>query len=191
MSVFNDCQAWTEYLYFSANLRRNYESTMEWFSQFYLLGIRRQSMAALLFLFALTAHAQTGPFLYVPNSGSSDVSVVDTSTNLTQGRAKSAEASAVGSVATLQEWSDMLRQCSLRHRFPVCSSGGNSNRKSSFWRLVGICVFPCRTGTSRSCSPSEVCTPITLRCGVGSSGMPQKWNDGCARGSDRPTTVGG
>src|SRR5208283_2912187 len=58
-----------------------------------------------------------------------------------------------GSVATLQEWSDMLRQCSLRHRFPVCSSGGNSNRKSSFWRLVGICVFPCRTGTSRSCSP--------------------------------------
>src|SRR5271165_6818491 len=66
----------------------------------------------------------------------------------------------IGSVATLQEWSDMLRQCSLRHRFPVCSSGGNSNRKSSFWRLVGICVFPCRTGTSRSCSPSEVSTPI-------------------------------
>ena len=84
----------------------------------------------------------------------------------------------------------MLGQCSLRHRFPVCSSGGNSNRKSSFWRLVGICVFPCRTGTSRSCSPSEVCTPITSRCGVGSSGMPQKWNDVCALGSDRPTTVG-
>src|SRR5271166_3407274 len=84
----------------------------------------------------------------------------------------------------------MLRQCSLRHRFPVCSSGGNSNRKSSFWRLVGICVFPCRTGTSRSCSPSEVCTPITSRCGVGSSGMPQKWNDVCALGSDRPPTVG-
>ena len=60
----------------------------------------------------------------------------------------------------------MLGQCSLRHRFPVCSSGGNSNRKSFFWRLVGICVFPCRTGTSRSCSPSEVCTPITSRCGV-------------------------
>src|SRR5208282_4935717 len=65
-----------------------------------------------------------------------------------------------GSVTTLQEWSDMLGQCSLRHRFPVCSSGGYSNRKSFFWRLVGICVFPCRTGTSRSCSPSEVCTPI-------------------------------
>src|SRR5208282_3690319 len=59
----------------------------------------------------------------------------------------------IGSVATLQEGSYMLRQCSFRHRFPVCSSGGNSNRKSSFWRLVGICVFPCRTGTSRSCSP--------------------------------------
>src|SRR5271165_252029 len=95
-----------------------------------------------------------------------------------------------GSVATLQEWSDMLGQCSLRHRFPVCSSGGNSNRKSSFWRLVGICVFPCRTGTSRSCLPSEACKPITSRCGVGSSGMPQKWNDVCALGSDRPTTVG-
>src|ERR1700692_4917015 len=38
--------------------------------------------------------------------------------------------------------------------------------------------------------PSEVCTPITSRCGVGSSGMPQKWNDVCALGSDRPTTVG-
>src|SRR5580693_5692856 len=37
---------------------------------------------------------------------------------------------------------------------------------------------------------SEVCTPITSRCGVGSSGMPQKWNDVCALGSDRPTTVG-
>jgi hypothetical protein len=38
----------------------------------------------------------------------------------------------------------MLGQCSLRHRFPVYSSAGNSNRKSSFWRLIGICVFPCR-----------------------------------------------
>ena len=84
----------------------------------------------------------------------------------------------------------MLGRCSLRHRFPVCSSGGNSNRKSSFWRLVGICVFPCRTGTSRSCLPSEACKPITSRCGVGSSGMPQRWNDVCALGSDRPTTVG-
>jgi hypothetical protein len=55
----------------------------------------------------------------------------------------------------------MLGQCSLHHRFAVCSSGGNSNRKSSFWRLVGICVFRCRTGTLRSCSLSEACTPIT------------------------------
>ena len=46
------------------------------------------------------------------------------------------------------------------------------------------------SGTSRSCSPSEVCTPITSRCGVGSSGTPQKWNDVCALDSDRPTTVG-
>jgi hypothetical protein len=60
-----------------------------------------------------------------------------------------------GSVATLQEWSDMLGQCSLRHRFPICSSGGNSNRKSSFWRLVGICVFPCRTYTEQSDEEEE------------------------------------
>jgi hypothetical protein len=31
----------------------------------------------------------------------------------------------------------MLGQCSLRHRFPVCSSGGNSNRKSSLL-AVGV-----------------------------------------------------
>ena len=67
----------------------------------------------------------------------------------------------------------MLRQCSLRHRFPVCSSGGNSNRKSSFWRLVGICVFPCRTGTSRSCSPSEVCTPIRHGVALGPAVCPR------------------
>jgi len=42
-----------------------------------------------------------------------------------------------------------------------------------FWRFVGICVFPCRTGTSRSCWPSGASTPITSRCGVGSSGMPR------------------
>ena len=47
----------------------------------------------------------------------------------------------------------MLRQCSLRHRFRVCSSGGNSNRKSSFWRLVGICVFPCRVAGSLILAP--------------------------------------
>ena len=57
-------------------------------------------------------------------------------------------------------------------------------------RWLVICGFLCRTGTSRSCSPSEACTPITSRCGVGSSGTPQKWNDVCARGSDGPTTVG-
>ena len=96
----------------------------------------------------------------------------------------------IGSVATLQEWSDMLDQCSLRHRFPVSRMRKQSNPKSSFWQLVGICVFPCRTGTSRNCSPSEACEPITSRCGVGSSGMPQRWNDVCALGSDRPTTVG-
>ena len=39
--------------------------------------------------------------------------------------------------------------------------------------MVGICVFPCRTGTSRSCSASEGSTPITSRCGDGFSGMPR------------------
>ena len=94
------------------------------------------------------------------------------------------------SVATLQEQSDMLSCCSLHHQFAVCSSGDNSDRKSSFWRLVGTCVFPCRIETSSSCSKSGACAPITLRCGVGSSAMPQRWNAVCARGSGRPTTVG-
>src|SRR5260370_21703578 len=35
------------------------------------------------------------------------------------------------------------------------------------------------------------CTPITSRCGDGHSVTPRKWNDVCARGSNRPTTVGG
>ena len=52
----------------------------------------------------------------------------------------------------------MLGQCSLRHRFPVCSSGGNSNRKSSFWRLVGIGFFlfpPGPPGVSFPAGPSN------------------------------------
>jgi DDE domain len=44
---------------------------------------------------------------------------------------------------------------------------------------------------SRSCSPSGACTPITSSSGGGSSAMRQKWNGVCARGSGRPTTVGG
>ena len=45
----------------------------------------------------------------------------------------------------------MLGQCSLRLRSPVCSSGGNSNRKSSFWRLVGLIL--------RTLSPNFALTP--------------------------------
>ena len=30
-----------------------------------------------------------------------------------------------------------------------------------------------------------------VRCGAGYSVTPRKWNDVCARGSNRPTTVGG
>jgi transposase, IS6 family len=43
----------------------------------------------------------------------------------------------------------------------------------------------------RNCWPSGACTPITSRCGDGYSVTPQKWNDVCARDSNRPTTVGG
>jgi YVTN family beta-propeller protein len=60
------------------------KDTTDGFSRFYALRIRRQRTAALpagLCLGALAAHAQNGPFLYVPNSGSSNVSVVDTSAN--------------------------------------------------------------------------------------------------------------
>jgi len=35
----------------------------------------------------------------------------------------------VGSVATLQEWSDTVGRCSWHHQFPVCSSGANLNRR--------------------------------------------------------------
>jgi hypothetical protein len=85
----------------------------------------------------------------------------------------------------------MLGRCSWHHQFAVCLSGANLSRNSSFWRWVGICVFPCRTGTSRSCSQSEDCTPITSRCGGGSNVTRRKLSADCARGSDRPTTVGG
>jgi YVTN family beta-propeller protein len=37
--------------------------------------------AIVALLAATSAHAQQGPFLYVPNSGSNDLFVVDTSTN--------------------------------------------------------------------------------------------------------------
>src|SRR6202140_4871267 len=43
----------------------------------------------------------------------------------------------------------------------------------------------------RSCWPSGACAPITSRCGDGYSVTPRKWNDVCAQGSNRPTTVGG
>ena len=54
----------------------------------------------------------------------------------------------------------MVRQCSLRHRFPVCSSGGNSNPKSSFWRLVDLLSLSYRE--VELLSQGRVCTPITF-----------------------------
>ena len=77
-----------------------------------------------------------------------------------------------GSVATLQSPGDRLAGCSSWHlRFAVYSSGGNLSRRSSCWRWDGTCAFPCRTATSKSCSPSGVCKPTTSRCGDGFSGM--------------------
>src|SRR5208282_3776654 len=43
----------------------------------------------------------------------------------------------------------------------------------------------------RSCSPSADFWSTTLQSGGGYSVTPRKWNDVCARGSNRPTTVGG
>src|ERR1700674_987050 len=100
--------------------------------------------------------------------------------------------SQLGSVAALQVARDRLAGCSSWPlRFAVYSSGGNLSRRSSCWQWDGTCAFPFRTATSRSCSPSGVCTPITSRYGDGYSATPQRWNDVCARGSNRPTTVGG
>src|SRR5260221_3269341 len=77
-----------------------------------------------------------------------------------------------GSVATLQSSGDRVAGCSSWHlRFAVYSSAGNLSRRSSCWRWDGTCAFPCRTATSKSCSPSGVCTPTMSRCGDGFSGM--------------------
>jgi hypothetical protein len=76
-------------------------------------------------------------------------------------------------------------------RFAVYSSGGNLSRRSSCWQWGDTCAFPFRTATSRSCSPSGACAPITSPSGGGSSVTPQKFSADCDRGSDRPTTVGG
>ena len=43
----------------------------------------------------------------------------------------------------------------------------------------------------RSCSPSGACTPITSRCGDGSSVTPRKWSGAYAGTSSRLTTRGG
>jgi hypothetical protein len=56
-------------------------------------------------------------------------------------------------------------------RFAVYSSGGNLSQRSSCWQWGGICAFPFRTATSRSCLPSGACAPITSPSGGGSSAM--------------------
>src|ERR1700726_4732907 len=97
-----------------------------------------------------------------------------------------------GSVATLQVARDRLAGCSSWPlRFAVYSSGGNLSRRSSCWQWGGTCAFPFRTATSRSCSPSGACAPITSPSGGGSSAMARKWNNVCVGDSNQPTTVGG
>src|ERR1700736_1573411 len=96
-----------------------------------------------------------------------------------------------GSVATLQVARDRLAGCSSWPlRFAVYSSGGNLSRRSSCWQWGGTCAFPFRTATSRSCSPSGACAPITSPSGGGSSAMARKWNNVCVGDSNQPTTVG-
>src|SRR5271165_931395 len=93
-----------------------------------------------------------------------------------------------GSVATLQEWSDMLGQCSLRHRFPVVK-----------WRQFEPEVILLAVGWYLRFSLSyrdveELLAERGLHADYVTVWrwvrMPQKWNDVCALGSDRPTTVG-
>src|SRR6202008_3239268 len=86
---------------------------------------------------------------------------------------------------------DRLAGCSFWPlRFAVYSNGDNLNRRSSSWLWVGICVFHFRTATWRNCWPSGACTPITSRCGDGSSVTRRKSIGACGRDSTQPTTVG-
>src|SRR6266481_8742933 len=79
-----------------------------------------------------------------------------------------------GSVAILQVARDRLAGCSSWPlRFAVYSSGGNLSRRSSCWQWGGTCAFSFRTATSRSCSPSGACAPITSQSGGGSSATPR------------------
>src|SRR5262249_31373669 len=97
-----------------------------------------------------------------------------------------------GSVATLQSRRDRLARCSFWIlRFAVYSNGVNLGRRSFCWRSGGTCAFPFRTATSRSCSPSGACAPITSQSGGGSSATPRNWSGDCANGSRQPTTLGG
>src|SRR4029077_15289975 len=103
-----------------------------------------------------------------------------------------AERGAKGSVATLQSRRDRLARCSFwTLRFAVYSNGVNLSRRSFCWPWDGTCAFPSHTATSRSCSPSGVCTPIMSPSGGGCRVTPPKWNAVCARSSNRPTTAGG
>ena len=67
----------------------------------------------------------------------------------------------------------MLGQCSSALSVSGLFKWRQFEREVILLAVGCICVFPCRAGTSRSCLPSEACTPIRSRCGVGSSGMPQ------------------
>ena len=64
-----------------------------------------------------------------------------------------------------------------------------SKRKPTVWNLITPRNLP--LSTSRSCSPSGACAPITSPSGGGSSAMARKWNDVCVGDSNQPRTVGG
>jgi hypothetical protein len=48
----------------------------------------------------------------------------------------------------------------------------NANHLAVVQEWGGTCAFPFRTATSRSCSPSGACAPITSPSGGGSSALP-------------------
>src|SRR5271165_1364063 len=51
--------------------------------------------------------------------------------------------------------------------------------------------FHCPTVKSRNSLPSAACWSTTSPSGDGYNVTPRNWNDVCARGSNRPTTLGG
>jgi hypothetical protein len=75
-----------------------------------------------------------------------------------------------GSVATLQEWSDKL---GLAPSVAGLFKWRQFEPEVISWPSVGICDSRSSIATSKSCSPSGACAPITSPSGDGSSVTPR------------------